>query len=70
VTFWITPVHRKQKGTKGGPKLVLSPKAVTALRPLKDDDHNGQNHGYYCAADIVRFGGHLISVKIPLGGEA
>jgi len=23
--------------TKGGPKLVLSPKAVTALRPLKDD---------------------------------
>ncbi len=34
VTFWITPVHKKQKGDQN---WVLSPKAITALQPLKDD---------------------------------
>jgi len=34
VTFWITLVHRKQKGDQN---WVLSLKAVTALQPLKDD---------------------------------
>ncbi len=30
------PDNSSTQKTKGGPKLVLSPKAVTALRPLKD----------------------------------
>jgi hypothetical protein len=53
--------------TKGGPKLVLSPKVVTALRPLKDDHPrtHGSSKGASSSSSVIG----LMKVVVLKGGD-